>query len=110
MAWPALSGIPFAYQQITITLGSPIVAVGFTFEPGDPIPDYVIIMIEGGSIRYRVDGQADPTPAIGIPLNDGDLLNLNRGEAINFRAVAQTTSDAVLYVTFYRAGIIEQIT
>src|SRR5262245_57847070 len=102
MTWPIQTGVPYYFQQITVDNSA---AVGFDFPSGLEIPTAVIVMIDGGSIRYRVDGVADPTTTIGIPLDDGDLLNLNRGEAVNFRAIAQTATDATLYVTFYRQTV-----
>jgi hypothetical protein len=103
MGWPTQTGVPYDYQQITVSNA----AVGLTINEFE-IPESVIVMIDSAPIRYRVDGRGDPTSSVGIPLRQGDLLNLNRGEAVNFRAIRTTGTDATLYVTFYHNGFSSQ--
>src|SRR5262245_106796 len=98
MGWPDKNGIPYGYEQLTITNSA---AVELTV-PTTPPPTFLIIMLEGGDTRYRVDGTGDPTISIGMPFREGDLLNLNCGEGIKFRVIAQTSTNATLYVTYYK--------
>lgn len=52
---------------------------------------YAVIRADGGgTARYRIDGQAAPTAAIGMPFLDGETLVLSRIEAQAFRAFLST--------------------
>jgi hypothetical protein len=61
-----------------------------------------LVSLEGGNIRFRVDGQALPTQTNGHLLTDGDTLVLAGSQALNqFRAVRAGDTNGTLRVTFF---------
>lgn len=61
----------------------------------------VLVSLEGGDIRFRVDG-LNATLTIGHVMNSGDCLALRGTQAINqFRAVRLGDADGTLQVTYF---------
>jgi len=60
------------------------------------IANKATILVEGASMRYRVDG-SDPTTTIGLLANNGDVITLlGRNEIKLFRAIRTTGTDAII--------------
>ena len=63
--------------------------------------DAVRVDLRGGPIRYVLH-RGTPTPTFGIPsTGEGEILTLNRAEAIGFRAIAEGAEPCVLRATYY---------
>lgn len=87
--------VPAGYEQATISNAAEALAA---------VPDrsnYAIIRVTGGAVRYRDDG-TDPTAAVGVPLDAGDILHYsgNRADALKF--IRRDSTDATLDVTYYK--------
>ena len=60
-----------------------------------------LISLEGGDVRFRLDGVA-PTSTNGHSLGSGDTLVLNGTQSLlNLRAIRKGTTDGSLQVTYY---------
>jgi hypothetical protein len=61
----------------------------------------VLVSLEGGDIRFRIDG-LNATTTIGHVMNGGDCLAIKGTQAINqFRAVRLGDADGSLQVTYF---------
>lgn len=61
-----------------------------------------LVSLEGGDIRFRLDGLGSPTPSSGHLLTDGDTLVLTGTQALNqFRAIRAGDSNGTLQVTYF---------
>ncbi len=62
----------------------------------------VLVSLEGGEIRFRLDGLGPPTTTHGHILTSGDALLITGNQAINqFRAVRLGDTDGTLQVTYF---------
>jgi len=107
-----ISGLltPYAFESVTIgvTVGS-LTASKYIQRGSEALRDLgdarlVMISVEG-KVRYRLDGVADPTGAVGHLLYNGDVLTLGSMQQFKlFRAIRETSesSDATLRVTYFR--------
>lgn len=60
-----------------------------------------IITVEDAQIRYRVDGLAAPTLAIGHIAEAGDMIELESAEELaKFRAIRTGATSATIIVTY----------
>ena len=85
----------FAYEDLTV--GS--TAVTFTSATYSGA-DYASLSVEGGPIRFRLDG-GTPTASVGERLEVGDRLVLtNRSEVKGFKAIRVDGASATLRVHF----------
>lgn len=61
-----------------------------------------LLTLEGGDIRFRIDGNAPPTATTGHLMVSGDTLLLIGSQAINqFRAVRAGDTDGRLTATYF---------
>lgn len=61
-----------------------------------------LISLEGGDIRFRVDGLAPPTSTTGHYMASGDTLLLIGAQAISqFRAIRAGDQDGILTATYF---------
>ena len=87
---------PIGYESIAVTNAA---AVGFTVATADSAVE-AFVTVEDNPIRVRWDGTA-PTTSEGHILQSGDTLILTGGfDLYNFKAIATTSSAAVLKVTY----------
>ena len=87
---------PADYEEVTV--GAAVAQLTLTKAS---IADAVRVDIRGGPIRYVLH-RADPSPTFGIPSpGEGEILTLNRAEAIGFRAIAEGAEPCVLRATYY---------
>lgn len=102
LAYPRNTVTLEAYEYEEISLGAASTALNATkLAPAW----HVVIKVDGGAnARYRVDGGV-PTAAIGVPLYDGEQVQLSKEEATAFRAIRMDAVNPVLRATFYRARI-----
>jgi hypothetical protein len=62
----------------------------------------VLVSLEGGDIRFRIDGLGPPTTTHGHILTSGDALLIAGSQAINqFRALRLGDTDGTLMVTYF---------
>lgn len=62
----------------------------------------VLVSLEGGDIRFRLDGIGPPTTTHGHILTSGDALLISGSQAINqFRAIRLGDTDGALQVTYF---------
>lgn len=89
-----------AHEEITVDAEvKSLTASIYAPESGTPA-GYAIIHAEGGDMRYFVNGQ-DPTPASGILLEDGDIVELPSIYHIkDFKVVKAGTAAGKLTVTY----------
>ena len=89
-----------AHEEITVDAEvKSLTASIYAPESGTPAA-YAIIHAEGGDMRYFVNGQ-DPSPASGILLEDGDIVELPSIYHIkDFRVVRAGTLTGKLTVTY----------
>ena len=81
----------FAYEALTVS-GSAVSLTVATHTPGGATgntPALVAsVSIEGGQVRYRLDG-TDPTTSVGTLLNDADeLIVWGRSDLLSIRFIA----------------------
>ncbi len=64
---------------------------------------YMALMsLEGGEIRFRIDGLGSPTQTNGHVMTDGDCLVLTGTQALNqFRAIRSGDANGTLRVTYF---------
>lgn len=82
---------PLAYQQIN-SLNS---VTGLTVPAGART---AMIRVSGQAVRFRDDG-TNPTPTVGVPLEDGDMLTYE-GNLTAIRFIEQTSA-AALDIAYY---------
>lgn len=87
----------FAYEEVTVDSGTVVSTLtAATFSGGNE----AFITVEGGSMRYRIDG-GDPSTIVGHLLSAGDNLRLRDiGEMNNFKAVKSGDLAGTLRVTY----------
>ena len=62
----------------------------------------VLVSLEGGDIRFRVDGIGPPTTTHGHIMTSGDTLLITGTQAISqFRGVRLATTNGTLQVTYF---------
>jgi len=91
-----------AYDFETITVNT---AIGLTSAKltTTPRPKKVSIDVETAQLRYRIDGVANPTSAVGIILNPMDRIDIEGIKNMEqFKAIKTGTTNSKLQVTFYR--------
>jgi len=90
-----------AFEQLTIgTASKPLTADVYSKNGGLEKCNRATITVEGGSIRYRVDG-ADPTGSVGLLANPNDVITLEgRAELVLFRAIRAGTMNATINVDY----------
>lgn len=93
---------PFAYESITITNTVKALTAATYAPDGERSADIAIITTEDDEIRYRIDGQADPSSTVGHKrAADSDIILLGKNAIINFRAI-RVTANARIHVTYGR--------
>lgn len=61
-----------------------------------------LVTLEGGDIRFRIDGTGPPTTIHGHLMTNGDSLVLTGTQALNqFRAIRAGDTDGTLRVTYF---------
>jgi hypothetical protein len=94
-----------AFENLIVSSSSGVTSLNaeiYEKNQGLEVCDKATINIEGGSIRYRVDG-GDPTSTVGLLANGGDVLSLSyHNELKFFRAIldASASADAVLNIDY----------
>jgi len=87
-----------AFDYEAITIGA--TAVGFS-SAKITLAKSAFLTLETAQIRFRIDGQADPTSTDGHIMDPGDSLILRSPNDIrNFRAIRTGATDGVLRVTY----------
>lgn len=97
--------VPLTFEKITVSTN--VVALTSSYmspsagqEGAGNHPSCAYITIEGGSMRFRVDGE-DPTTTTGHACGDQDIIVLDTRSALEqFRAVRSGDQDAVIQVTY----------
>lgn len=91
-----------AYQFKTGTVGSvtpkSLVDLGFT-EDEVKQADQAVISIEDADIRYRMDGQGNPTTAVGHPVVNHDDLSIYGFANLMALRFVSTSGTAKLIIT-----------
>lgn len=86
-----------AFEKLTIS--STVKALSseiYSKNNGLEICNQAMLLVEGASIRYRVDGDS-PTATVGLLANANDVITLlGRSEIKLFRAIRVTVVDATL--------------
>lgn len=89
---------PFDYEEITLG------AVALPLDATKRKRAWLVwLRVEGGDCRFRVDGLADPTAAVGVRGYDTDQITLSPEEAQNFKAILLSNAP-VLRVVYYQGG------
>jgi hypothetical protein len=95
--------IPYDYESITVTNS----AVGLDTSKLTQYPAHklrVLITCENGDVRWRVDGNSDPTSAEGHILEKGMNLTIDGMNTLTrFKAIKSGTDDGILRVTYFRS-------
>ena len=87
---------PADYEEVTA--GATVVRLDAA---KSAIADAIRLDLRGGPIRYVLH-RGTPTPTFGIPSpGEGEILTLNRAEAIGFRAIAEGAEPCILRATYY---------
>jgi hypothetical protein len=61
------------------------------------------IRFTDGAVSFRVDGQADPTASVGIPVYDGDTQDFSRLEAKQLKMIRiDGAANGKARVTYYK--------
>lgn len=61
-----------------------------------------LLTLEGGDIRFRIDGLSPPTPTTGHPMVSGDSFLLIGAQAVNqFRAIRTGETNGILTATYF---------
>lgn len=91
----------FAHETLSVTNGAAVSLTNATYNPTTGAAGQASVDVEGGSVRYWLDG-GDPTPTSGKELNDGDVLVLDGAKEIsNVRFIAESAT-VKLNVQYYR--------
>ena len=93
---------PFDYESLTVTNAVKALTAA-TYAPANKrSADIAIITTEDDEIRYRIDGQADPSSTVGHKrAADSEIILLGKNTIMNFKAIRITT-DAKIHVTYGR--------
>lgn len=91
-----------AYESLTISdTAVPLTSTVYA-ATGQAHARHATIAVEDEPLRFRIDGTA-PTSSEGIPVDDGDVIELNSlSEIKNFQAIRQGSSDATIRVAYRR--------
>ncbi len=93
-----ISGLnPYDYEELDIGAA----AVGFSTAKLDGCKA-MWVRFSGGEVRFRVDGQADPTAAVGNLAFDGDREPLSGAEAKQFKAIRTGSTNGKAHATYYK--------
>ena len=101
----SISGVPYSFESMTVnTSVVSLTSSRLRPEAGErgagSHASAAIVTIEGGTLRFRVDG-GDPTSSEGHYIESGDVLELDTiGTLEQFRAVSGTTSIVTMQVTY----------
>lgn len=92
--------VPASYELVTVA-GTPIgLSAGTLTVNGQPV-DHCSGSLEGGSIRFRVDGTA-PSASDGQPVTPGQWIDVSGRSALaHFRAIEQTATNGLIRFTCY---------
>ena len=99
--WPSMGAhylIPVGDDELTV--GAEVVGLDQAEVAGC---DFLFVRCEGGSIRRRFN--QDPTPSVGMLMNDGDAAWFNKAQAAALRLIGSGESDALLRIEYYRKRI-----
>jgi hypothetical protein len=90
---------PFATEELTIgATATPLTAS--IYRPAGVTPVLALLSIQGGPIRYLDVGT--PTATTGHPLSNATITICGLDSIAAFKAIRQTTDDALIVVTYYR--------
>lgn len=83
-------------QKESVTVSS--TAIGITGTLTDNQENMALITLETAAIRFWLDGTA-PTSSVGHILDPGDVLRLEDGELLGFKAIRKDGTNATLRVS-----------
>lgn len=95
----------FAFESV-IVAGTAIGLTQATYNPtGEPGAEHALITVEDAQIRWRADGDADPTATAGHVAEPGDAFKLQSSQSIkNFKAIRTGGVSATIRITFLRGA------
>lgn len=97
--------VPLSFEKLTVSTS--VVSLTSSYinptpgqEGAGTHPSCAYITVEGGSVRFRVDG-VDPTTTTGHACSDQDIVVLDTRLALEqFRVIRSGDQDATLQVTY----------
>jgi hypothetical protein len=97
-------GSPFSFETLTIGSATIPFSSNIYYTAGLPPKKAMLQLLNGGQLRYRIDGLALVTSTLGHVLNPYDSLIVDGIQAIrNFSSVAVTSgTPAVAMITYFR--------
>lgn len=88
---------PYDYEEVDVGAA----AIGLTASKVSTC-HAASVRFTGDGVNFRVDGQADPTAAVGIPVYDGDTQVLSRLEAQQLKMIRIGSTNGKARVTYYK--------
>lgn len=88
---------PYDYEEVDVGAS----AIGLTSSKVSSC-HAASIRFTGDGVNFRVDGQADPTASVGIPVYDGDTQVFSRLEANQLKMIRIGSTNGKARVTYYK--------
>jgi|UniRef100_A0A7C3Z1Z6 hypothetical protein len=100
------SSVPGNFEVLTVSDSSTYFARGkikpTTGTYAGMTAQAALLSLEGGDIRFRIDGVSPPTPTTGHSMVSGDTFLLIGAQAVNqFRAIRSGDQNGILTATYF---------
>lgn len=93
---------PIGFEQMTVSsVALPLTAT--TYNRDGIVADLAVITVETDAVRYRVDGAA-PTASVGHQIAANGNVTVYGINNIRRIQLIRVTTDATVFVTYYRRG------